>query len=168
MTLNEFSDIAAQRIPTPREFVEFAECQRWRFKVGDGRAALVARKDDPLALAFAKMLSREPYRTNVLKILAERGAQLDRTPEPNGEPDPEPESCRQCKRDVSDSENRDRLMGVNPFCRETPCPYRGSISPTPPSSSTTPPATETKPKKPTLWNGSSVPETVSDWLRRPY
>lgn len=36
--------------------------------------------------------------------------------------------CRLCQRDVRDPEDRERLATINPFCRETPCPYRGSGS----------------------------------------
>jgi len=36
--------------------------------------------------------------------------------QPEADPDPEPESCPQCGRDVQDPEYRERLRGVNPFC----------------------------------------------------
>lgn len=59
--------------------------------------------------------------------------------ERGSEPDPEPEPagsmrCRMCQRDVSDAENRERLVGVNPFCCLTGCPQRwprGMNLPTP-------------------------------------
>lgn len=41
---------------------------------------------------------------------------VNREPETHGEPEPEPELCRLCKRDVSNPENRERLRGVNPWC----------------------------------------------------
>jgi hypothetical protein len=34
--------------------------------------------------------------------------------------------CRECGRNNSDPEDRDRLRGANPFCKEVPCPFRGS------------------------------------------
>lgn len=67
MTLDEFSAITRERIPTPREFVRFAEALGWQILADeDGRGRLKASKGHPLALALARMLGREPYRTNVL------------------------------------------------------------------------------------------------------
>lgn len=40
------------------------------------------------------------------------------------EPEPERRSCRQCGRDVHDPEDRERLAGINPSCREAGCPFR--------------------------------------------
>ncbi len=74
MTLEQFAAVTAARIPTAPEMVSFAHAQKWRFDVTDGRAVLHADPSDPLVLAFAKMLSREPYRTNVLAHLAGMGA----------------------------------------------------------------------------------------------
>ncbi len=71
MTLEEFSEITKTRIPTPAEFIAFAKGQQWSFVLtADGKPALKAPPQDPLVLAFAKMLSREPYRTNVLALIA--------------------------------------------------------------------------------------------------
>lgn len=114
MTLDEFRSVAAERIPTPGEFVAFAEGQGWRFGDSGGRPALFAPKTDPMAVAFARMLSREPYRTNVLELLKARGATEDH-PEPPPRPETKPvplpqrEECRVCGRDVSDPEDRERL-----------------------------------------------------------
>lgn len=49
---------------------------------------------------------------------------VNRESETAGEPESEAELCRLCKRDVSDSENRERLRGINPFCQMIGCPYR--------------------------------------------
>lgn len=51
-------------------------------------------------------------------------------PEPKPEPKPTHQECRQCNRDVSNAEDRERLVGVNPFCTEPHCPYRGNGSST--------------------------------------
>jgi hypothetical protein len=32
--------------------------------------------------------------------------------------------CRECGRDVGCPEDRERLKGLNPFCREVGCPFR--------------------------------------------
>lgn len=117
MTLEQL--VGSGRIPTPSEMVAFAEGQQWRFRCGSDGAALLADKADPLALAFARMLSREPYRTNVLKFLSARGPSEDRprlAPRPVPVPVPviekpkhDPDTCRECGRDVSDPEDRARL-----------------------------------------------------------
>ncbi len=117
MTINEFSAITEQRIPTPAELVEFAESQRWSFQVTKESAALLANKRDPLVIAFARMLSREPYRTNVLKLLANRGLAAEDSPQPKPKPlpvvaplaDSAPVICRLCSKDVSDPETRERM-----------------------------------------------------------
>ena len=112
MTLAEFRAVTVDRIPSPAEFVAFADGQGWRFGTAGGKPVLYARRDDPLAVAFARMLSREPYRTNVLAILDARGAVSvpDRRPEPAPEPDPgaDVEACRVCGREVAD-EDKPRL-----------------------------------------------------------
>lgn len=74
MTLTEFGIVIRQRIPTPDEFIAVANGQGWRIVVQtDGKASLrVPNAKDKLAIAFARMLSREPYRTNVLKAAASR------------------------------------------------------------------------------------------------
>lgn len=82
MTLTEFGAVVRQRIPTPAEFVAVVRGQKWSIeKYPDGRAAIRADKKDPLAVALAKMLSREPYRTNVLKIVDD-GPPAAKKPEP--------------------------------------------------------------------------------------
>ena len=112
MTLAEFRAVTADRIPSPAEFVAFADGQGWRFGTAGGKPVLYARRDDPLAVAFARMLSREPYRTNVLAILDARGAAPVRNSNPEPAPEPEPEAdvevCRVCGREVAD-EDKPRL-----------------------------------------------------------
>lgn len=107
MTIEEFAEVTTHRIPTPGEFVAFAEGQRWQFLVSPTSAALkVPDRTDPLALAFAKMLSREPYRTNVLKLLADRRASGTLAPEAEKVPPADAPTilplpaCAKCKRPV--------------------------------------------------------------------
>lgn len=126
MTLEQLVNLG--RIATPAEMVEFAEGQRWGFRHSSDGAALLADKNDPLALAFARMLSREPYRTNVLKFLSERGPSEDRprpvaVPKPvpvAEEPEPDQETCRECGKDVSDPETRERMADPL-FCDRGGC-----------------------------------------------
>ncbi len=78
MTLQDFGSIIHQRIPTPSEFVAVVRGQGWDIAVrADGKAFLkVKSAADPLAVALAKMLGREPYRTNVLtEILTAKPAE---------------------------------------------------------------------------------------------
>lgn len=74
MTLEEFREVVRRRIPTAEEFVSVVEGQGWRVVAfDDGRASLRCRNpNDSLALALAKMLGREPYRTNVLKVVGKK------------------------------------------------------------------------------------------------
>jgi len=72
MTLEQFVEVTKARIPTPAEFVSLAEDRGYGFKIDGERAALLARAGDKLAVALAKMLGREPYRTNVLGLLRAR------------------------------------------------------------------------------------------------
>ena len=125
MTIEQFFAVIATRIPTPAEFVAFAE-SHWRIGLKpDGTGVLGGDKNDPLIQAFARMLSREPYRTNVVALLKAHGPKEDRpAARPDPEPEQEPESCRVCQRDVSNPEDRERLGGVNPFC------VRGAARPT--------------------------------------
>jgi hypothetical protein len=68
MTLEQFTALTRTRIPTPEEFLSFVNSQRWEIRLKDGRPALrVPDRSDPVAVALARMLAREPYRTNVLK-----------------------------------------------------------------------------------------------------
>lgn len=73
MSIDEFAVVAKGRIPTPQEFVDLTEGLGWSFVVkGDGAAALKAPQGDRLAIALARMLGRQPYRTNVLALLGSR------------------------------------------------------------------------------------------------
>lgn len=88
MTVEEFATITTARIPTPAEFLSFVNGQGWKVVTsGTGAALRVADKTDPLARALAKMLSREPYRTNVLKLVTEGPPEQEVRPE---EPLPPP------------------------------------------------------------------------------
>lgn len=108
MTLDTFCEVLAVRIPTPAEFIDFAEGQGWRVGAKDGRGFLKAPPSDEMAVALAKMLAREPYRTNVLAEL-DRRAGFDHGPDdraagdaitvplvepfPPGEPLPPSDEC---------------------------------------------------------------------------
>lgn len=81
MTIDEFAAITGERIPTPAEFVRFTTGQGWRIVTNGEAASLRAPASDPLAVALAKMLGREPYRTNVLRYVADHA-----NPDPTGEP----------------------------------------------------------------------------------
>ena len=76
MTLQEFGAVVTRRIPTPAEFVAAVRGQGWSVALKpDGSAALrVPDARDRLALALAKMLAREPYRTNVLALVRQEQA----------------------------------------------------------------------------------------------
>lgn len=74
MTLEQFAGIAQHRIPTPLEFVEFVFSQPgWFITVSpDRKASLRVPKADELAIAVARMMSREPWRTEVIDIVTLR------------------------------------------------------------------------------------------------
>jgi hypothetical protein len=73
-------DLLNRGIPSAVEFIGFAESNGWGFYVKGDKAALKANPSDPVAVAFAKVLGREPYRSNVL-------AELNRIFAPAAEPD---------------------------------------------------------------------------------
>ena len=68
MNLDQLAEVVKSRIPTAGEFLDLMESLGWRLVVHeDGRAGLrVKDARDPLAVALARMLRREPYRTNVV------------------------------------------------------------------------------------------------------
>ena len=93
MDLQTFGRIVRERIPSPTEFVAVVKGQGWQIaKKADGSAALVVKdKADQLARALARMLSREPYRTNVLLLVSEamdRQDEMGETPVPVEKPKP--------------------------------------------------------------------------------
>lgn len=89
MTLEEFSRVITTRIPTPAEFVAFVEGMGWRIETNGGdRASLRASASDPLAVGLARMLGREPYRTNVLALAQQKWRQKE-------EPQPIPEESKE-------------------------------------------------------------------------
>ena len=87
MTLDEFVEVG--RIPTPAEFLGFATARGWGVaKRADGTASLrVPDPRDEMAVAFARMLSCEPFRTNVL-ALVESGTDPNPAPTPATPPEP--------------------------------------------------------------------------------
>ena len=99
MTVEEFTVLLAERIPTAAEFVAFVEAQPgWKVRIkDDGTAALrVPDVTDPVAVRLAKVLGREPYRTNVLRLVTGRAEpdlpteprpDVIATPHPVDEPD---------------------------------------------------------------------------------
>jgi hypothetical protein len=118
MTLDQFAAITAERIPTPPEFVAFATEQGWTFSVDGERASLrVPDGADPMARAFAKMLSREPYRTNVLDALnATTPAEPDEHP---------PIVCGTCRAEFHAPEAEVRAFMQSPaFCDKPKCRFR--------------------------------------------
>jgi hypothetical protein len=115
MTLDEFATITSTRIPTPLEFLEFADGQNWTItETGENRAALrVTDRTDPMAQALAKMLSREPYRTEVLKLVRDRRQTT------------EPTQCKHCQRIWLCTRDEIHTLAQNPhWCSMGPCPYR--------------------------------------------
>jgi hypothetical protein len=137
MTLDEFHALTRDRIPTPGEFVAFARHQGWGFKVNGDKAALVADKDDPLAVTLARMLGREPYRTNVLAALdservtaaaaeANRPANVVR-PAPPGWPAGLPAHCGHC--------DADAVVPGGRLCEPAACPLKGRATDDPPPQS---------------------------------
>ena len=72
MNVVELHTVASERIPTPTEMIRFINSQGWQIKVRDGRGSLTAPKTDPVALGLAKLMSREPYRTNIIEVLEGR------------------------------------------------------------------------------------------------
>jgi hypothetical protein len=128
VTLDAFAATIAARIPTPAEFVAFADSQGWRIRVKpDGGAGLGAPKTNPLAVQLARILSREPYRSQVLAIVRDRPPPDPEAPpfeappapgEPN--PTPAPTHCQQCRAWV----NPEVAAGdVRAMCSQSQCPY---------------------------------------------
>lgn len=124
MTLDKFSEISATRIPTPEEFIAFAESQDWRIVVmDDNRAALkVKNKNDELAQAFARMMAREPYRTNVLNVVRENDKQPAKVVT---EVEPEPTVCTECKATwYAPIEEIWEAVQSPHYCSTGKCPFR--------------------------------------------
>lgn len=134
MTIDEFAEVMEDRIPTPREFVAFVRGQGWAFKVDGEKAFIRARAGDDLAVSTAKMLGREPYRSNVLALLRAEPVS-DSPPDRRQEevvrlageaaaparetlPCVTPEVCHGCRATVY-------LPGpeIAAVCDKTPCPY---------------------------------------------
>lgn len=70
MTLAQFRTILSKRIPTAEEFVAFVNGQNWKIvRLDDGKPAIRGSQGHPVAKGLAKLLGREPYRTNVLNLV---------------------------------------------------------------------------------------------------
>jgi len=92
-TIRSFRDLCHERIPTASEFVEFVAAQGWRISVKpDGRASIRGDSGNPIILALARMLAREPYRSNVLAEAATRWHH-DAEEKEQPQPDIEAEEC---------------------------------------------------------------------------
>jgi hypothetical protein len=129
VTIEEFAGISAARIPTPAEFVAFAVGQGYGFRVAGDKAAIVADRNDPVAVALARMLGREPYRTNVLKLLAEADspANVERPAPPERAAEPEAFHCDTCEATVYDAEAAARTCNMAGDRRgNNRCPLRES------------------------------------------
>lgn len=121
MTLDQFTAVLkSRRIPTPPEFVAFVAGQGWRIEVDDTGAFLRAKVKDRAALLTAKMLSREPWRTNVLRLVT--GGEPPKPYTPTVEPvavpgetpasDPEPEPVAESDRDAAIGEVFERARAA--------------------------------------------------------
>lgn len=109
MKLEAFHALTRTRIPTAQEFVDFVRASGWSI-VQRERGACLRAPVSPLTSALAKMLGREPYRTNVLALVLDAlpdvptEARLDAISVPAPEktqPVPMPstpaaETCRTC------------------------------------------------------------------------
>lgn len=155
MTIDEFADVIEKRIPTAVEFSDFVKSQPgWKIvRNSDGTGGLVCpNKRDPLAQGIAKMLSREPWRSDVL-CLAENLPVVeinalendgDNCPKEQAPPLMEPEGrqeilCELCIRKLIPNriqchqDNRPlRYAQIDPSGSQTrvespQCPYLGTI-----------------------------------------
>jgi|GEM_PF-3946352 len=118
MTTEQFAAIADTRIPTPEEFVAFVHGQGWKIVIrDDGTAALRgASSADELALKLAKMLAREPYRTNVLNVVRAGGCEVQV---------PDEEHKCQCGTWYCSREQAAALVNASPhFCSQPACCFR--------------------------------------------
>lgn len=70
MTLDQMADTLTERVPTAAEFIAFTKAQNWQIrKREDGTASLIVPSaSDAVAVALAKMLKREPWRSQVLAL----------------------------------------------------------------------------------------------------
>lgn len=119
LTIEEFGEIISTRIPTAAEFVAFVRGQGWGVHARDGKAFLRGPVSDPLLQKLAKMLSREPYRSQVLAMVESRPIVALTQVERQQAADEEPirvETCRQCRRNVFPAV---REHGCSHFA----CPY---------------------------------------------
>ena len=105
MTLDTFHAITEERIPTADEFTEFVRSMGWSIRKEAEQAFLRAPKTDPVALALARMLKREPWRTKVLAPIIENVTEgpphptaVTGEPRPREKPPPQlPMACPTCQ-----------------------------------------------------------------------
>ncbi len=119
MTIEQFCRIAKDRILTPSEFIDFAESQGWKIVQKEAGPALRAPNGGELATALARMLGREPYRTNVLNEMCRRWREGPRAEPP---PDPKAEAKERAVREVDPpdfSEPTGMIDGRIPFVLST-------------------------------------------------
>ena len=129
MNLEQFATIARERIPTADEFAGLIRGQGWTVRRDKGgHPCLRAPVTDPLALKLAKMLSREPWRTNVLPLFDmpddARPDVVTTDPKPlptTAPPKSEWETCATCRADVLAAE----MPTAMALCdAPSKCPYR--------------------------------------------
>lgn len=143
MTLDDFTAVAATRIPTPGELVGFVRGQGWTVTLSGGSAKMsgVPEADRPLARALAGVLTREPFRSGVLRELLaapvrespppdrleqalaalERKAGEVKAPAVGREPLPTPETCPGCAATVYLP--GPEIAAACPHPPERACPY---------------------------------------------
>lgn len=103
MTLDTFHAITEERIPTADEFAAFVRGMGWAIRVEDSKAFLRAPKSDPVAVAVARMLKREPWRTNVLKQIGVNEGPPQGEQRPKEKPPPQLQPCTMCQLQPTDT-----------------------------------------------------------------
>lgn len=147
MTLDEFYDVTAERMPTAREFVNFVHARGWEIETRGDKASIkgVKEEDRDLGLAVCEMLKTNPLRERVFdslihialedlaRVLEESDHKKEESPpKKNSEvrrelpqavvPGPKsPEQCNQCRAMVFGE-----AADVFACCDHTPCPYAPS------------------------------------------
>lgn len=85
MTVEEFERLIACRVPTPAELLEGVRAVGWRVRIDEatGRPVLLCQPKDPLAKPLAKLAGRQPYLTELVRLL--RASQPGTSSQPAGE-----------------------------------------------------------------------------------
>ena len=122
MSIDDFLAATAERMPTAAELVGLCRSLGWR--LGKGVIAGAAT-GDPLAKAVANFVRREPWRSEVLTLVAESPDPKPPAPLPAdraaGLTAADPHNCRECRALVLAVP--DEVTGA--FCESPTCPYRG-------------------------------------------